>query len=216
MENITLGANISETITPDSKMDNSTIAVNALRIFYGFTAICGNSLIITCVFKYRVLRNPTNLVIANLSAADLLNGFNMVAVSVMNLTFCTGLSATHYPIKSVKQGFTQLGFLMNNLAIFYIALERFICIKLALRYNSIITFSRVMFTCVLTWICGAVFTFSIAGLDFVERPVILYCIYGVIGLGTLVCTSTLSLLLLKNRNKLLHCHRLWMEAQLKL
>ena len=69
MENITLGANISETITPDSKMDNSTIAVNALRIFYGFTAMCGNSLIITCVFKYRVLRNPTNSVIANLSAA---------------------------------------------------------------------------------------------------------------------------------------------------
>ena len=50
-------------------MDNSTIAVNALRIFYGFTAMCGNSLIITCVFKYRVLRNPTNSVIANLSAA---------------------------------------------------------------------------------------------------------------------------------------------------
>ena len=76
MENITLGANISDTIILDSKMDNSTIALNSLRIFFGLTAICGNLLIITCVFKYRILRNPTNLVIANLSAADLLNGFS--------------------------------------------------------------------------------------------------------------------------------------------
>ena len=78
---------------------------------------------------------------------------------------------------------------MNNLAIFYIALERFICIKLALRYNSIITYSRVLLTFVLTWICAAIFTFSIAILDFVERPiipVILYCIYGIFGLGTLI------------------------------
>ena len=57
---------------------------------------------------------------------------------------------------------------MNNLAIFYIALERFICIRLALRYKSIVTFSRVLITFVLTWICGAIFTFSIAVLDLVE------------------------------------------------
>ena len=165
------------------------MALSALRIFFGLTAMCGNLLIITCVLKYRILKTVTHVCIANLAAADFLNGCNMVAVSVINLTFCTGLSATHYPIKSVKQEFTHLGFLMNNLAIFYIALERFICIKLALRYNSIITYSRVLLTFVLTWICAAIFTFSIAILDFVERPiipVILYCIYGIFGLGTLI------------------------------
>ena len=195
MENITLGANISETITPDLEMNNSTIALNSLRMFFGLTAICGNLLIMTCVFKYRILRTPTHFCIANLAAADYLNGCNMVSVSVMNLTFCTGLSAAHFPIKSIKEGFTHLGFLMNNLAIFYIALERFICIKLALRYNSIITFSRVLFTFAVTWICAAIFTFSIAVLDFVERPIIRYCIYGVIGLATLVlyvCVVTIA------------------------
>ena len=99
MENITLGA----TITPDLEINNSTMALNALRIFFGLTAICGNLLIITCVFHYRLLRTATHVCIANLAAADFLNGCNMVTVSVMNLTFCTGLSATHYPIKSVKQ-----------------------------------------------------------------------------------------------------------------
>ena len=186
MENITLGANISEIIILDSKMDNSTIALNSLRIFFGLTAICGNLLIITCVFKYRILRNPTNLVIANLSAADLLNGCNMVVVSVMNLIFFAELLTTHYTFERIKHGFVNSGFLMNNMAIFYIALERFICIKLALQYNSIITFSLVLFTFVLTWICGAIFTFSIAVLDLAERPVILSCIHGIIGLGTLI------------------------------
>ena len=83
----------------------------------------------------------------------------MVAIPVMNLTFCTVLLATHYPIESIKFGFIHLG---------HIALERFICIKLALRHISIVTFSRVLFTFVLTWICGAIFTFLIAVLDLVE------------------------------------------------
>ena len=89
-------------------------------------------------------------------------------VSVMNLIFCAELLTIHYTFERIKHGFVNSGFLMNNMAIFYIALERFICIKLALQYNSIVTFSRVLFTFVLTWICGAIFTFSIAVLDFVE------------------------------------------------
>ena len=76
---------------------------------------------------------------------------------------------------------------MNNLAIFYIALERFLCIKLALRYNSIVTFRRVLLLVVLTWICGLIFTLSLfTQLDIAERLMILPYIYGAIGLGTLI------------------------------
>ena len=153
-------------------MNNSTIALNTIRIIFGLTAMCGNLLIVTCVLRYRLLKTPTNLLIANLAAADFLNGCNMFVVPIMNFAYCAGYSAAHYPIKRIKIGFVQLGFLMNNIAIFCIALERFICIKLALRYKSIVTFSRVLFTIILTWICGTIFSFSQVLLNFVERQVI--------------------------------------------
>ena len=167
-------------------MNNTSIALNTVRIIFGLTAICGNLLIVICMLRYRLLRTPTNLLIANLAAADFLNGCNMFAVPIMNLTFCSGYSSTHYSMKRIKIGFVQLGFLTNNLAIFCIALERFICIRLALRYKSIVTFSRVLFTIILTWICGVIFSFSQVPLNFAERQVIVYCINGVIMFGTVI------------------------------
>ena len=111
----------------------------------------------------------------------------MVVVPATNLTFCTGLLATHYTFERIKHGFANIGFLMNNLAIFYIALERFLCIKLALRYNSIVTSGRLLLAVVLTWICGSIFTLSLSTqLDIAERLMILPYLYGAIGLGTLI------------------------------
>ena len=168
-------------------MNNTSIALNTVRIIFGLTAICGNLLIVICVFKYKVLRTPTNLVIANLAAADLWNGSMMVALPLINFIICAGYSEklpwdTH---KGIKPRFVLLGFVMNNLAIFFIALERFICIKLALRYNSIITFSRILFTAVLTWICGAIFIFSLILFNLALRRMIIYCFYVIINVGTL-------------------------------
>ena len=109
----------------------------------------------------------------------------MVFAPATNLTFCTGLLATHF--ERIKDGLANIGFLMNNLAIFYIALEWFLCIKFALRYNSIVTFRHVLLLVVLTWICGFSFTLSLfTQLDIAERLMILPYIYGAIGLGTLI------------------------------
>ena len=186
MEDTTTGANGSGIVTPDSEMSNFTITLNIMRILLGLTAICGNSVIVACVFRYTALRTPTYYFIANLAVADFLNGCNMVAVPAMNLLVCAGLSATRFPIEGFRPGLTYLGFLMNNLAIFYIALERFICIKVALRYNSIVTFSRALLTVVFTWICGGIVTFLLAMLDLAETIIILAGICSIVSLVTVL------------------------------
>ena len=121
----------------DSKIANhsdiSTIAIvlNSTRTLFKLAAIRGNAIIILCVIWYENLKTPTNIAIANLAAADLVNGMNTVFVALLNFTFCTGYSSTLSTLWIVQQSLGFLGFLTNNVDIFYIALERFANIMLA-------------------------------------------------------------------------------------
>lgn len=135
---------------------NTAIGIYSLRICLGLVAISGNFFIIFCVTWSRSLRNPTNIVIANLAAVDFVSGVSMLLHALFNFTSCTGVLNISTTLWIVQKSLRFLGFLNNNIAVFYIALERFANIKLALRYHNIVTNERVLIGITSTWIGSAV------------------------------------------------------------
>ena len=162
LQNVTLNEIATDTnSTQVPILSNSFIVLSVIMIFFGLVAIAGNSVIILCVIQYRSLRTTTNLLIANLAVADFLHGCSWVICSAMTFADCIKIPTFSFIPNNTKVMITLLSFLANNFAVLVIALERFICIHFALRYNSILTSHRTAFTLTLTWIVCAVMCFTV-------------------------------------------------------
>ena len=174
-----------------TKIDFSKTAkgIYSLRIFLGLVAISGNFFIILCVMRFRILRNPTNIAIANLAAADFVNGLSMFLHALFNFTSCTGLLNIPTTLWIVQRSLRFLGFLTNNIAIFYIALERFAIIKLTLRYQSLVTNTRVLLCIISTWTGSTVTVILVTTFSAIRTrtALTLLCCLGAIGTVSLYC-----------------------------
>ena len=173
MQNITSELIGSENLTsPHSDITIAVVTINTLRILFGLLAIGGNFLIILCVIQYRTLRTTTNLVIANLAAANFLNGCVTLWNGLMLLTSCSGLSPASVTVETIRRVVSLCVFFGNNMAILLIAIERFLCLKLALRYNTIVTIQRAAVSIVFIWICCGALCFGV----FVKNFINLVCL----------------------------------------
>ena len=190
MDNVTEEYNVTLTDISDT-----VIFLNSLRTCFGLVSMGGNFFIILCTIQYRSLQTPTNIIIANLAGADFVNGFNMVFASVMNLTLCTGFRSASKTLWVIQKSNGFVGYLTNNIAIFYIGLERFLNIKLALRYQSVVTNSRVTGFLALTWIGCIITSIVSTSVSFeVMVKAVMPSLCGVLAIGTIflygyVCCS---------------------------
>ena len=168
-------------------MDKLAIGLNALRLIFGLIAIVSNSCIVICVIRSRPLRRPRNVLIANLSLTDILNGLTNILGASMTFVDCISLPGS---TSSEFRGLLSLfPFVANNVAIPLIAAERFFCIYSELRYKSIVTVPRVVYLLVVVWILTAVLCFTppIHVIQRIILPVILtICVLSVITLDAYV------------------------------
>ena len=120
----------------------------------------GNFIIVYVIWKSRDLHSPSFFLLGCLAAADFLVGVicqpSMVASRIAELQ---GDSSLICPLRMLQ--FMSAG-ITSNVSLFILALvsiDRLLALTLHLRYNSIVTVSRMCFAVLLTWVAAAT-TFS--------------------------------------------------------
>ena len=146
------------------------IAIGGLQ---GTLAVFSNLLVITSITKFEQLTTLTNLFILSLSVVDFMSGLTEFPVSVsLKLLWLNAenVSLSNETLSLPQKGWeiackmrlsTGMAFTFGNLmAIFYISLERFICIHYPLKYPRIVTKHIVVFAIVIKWALMCFFAVS--------------------------------------------------------
>lgn len=124
------------------------ITIHVLLII---ATIFGNSLVIKAFYKFSSLQNASNLILVSLSVADIL-------MTVSFILHLAKIIVGKTPPTHVLCGFAStISLTFNSIIILHLALisvERFIAIKFALRYHTIVTNRRVMIASVVAWLWG--------------------------------------------------------------
>ena len=120
----------------------------------------GNFIIVYVIWKSRDLHSPSFFLLGCLAAADFLVGVicqpSMVASTIAELHGDPSLICPLRMLQFMSAGIT------GNVSLFILALvsiDRLLALTLYLRYNSIVTVSRMCFAVLLTWVAAAT-TFS--------------------------------------------------------
>lgn len=158
-----------------------TLVVNSLTMF---TAVVGNLLILIAVSKTRRLYSPSNVLLCCLALSDLLVGLLAQPCFVGHKI---GELTNNFRIYCITRvvaettGFITVG--VSTLTLTAISVEKYLALKLHLRYREVITCKKVLYIAGSFW----VLLFILAGLRFV--------VYGKIfdGAVVLVLVLTLSL-----------------------
>ena len=133
-----------------------------LRMLIGTFTLFVNGLTLHCIRSYDYLRTPTNCLVAGLALADFLSGF---LPALLLATYLTQGYPYWIPICLTSETLKMTSMGANIWFIFWIALDRFIYISRPLRYQVLVTQSRVRCILVATWIwCITAGGLSILGL----------------------------------------------------
>ena len=134
----------------------------ALRMLIGTFTLFVNGLTLHCIRSYDYLRTPTNFLVAGLALANFLAGF---LPALLLATYLTQGYPYWIPICLTSETLKVTSVKANIWFIFWIALDRFVYISRPLRYQALVTQSRVTCILVATWIwCITSGCLSILGL----------------------------------------------------
>ncbi|KAL9974062.1 hypothetical protein ACROYT_G011059 [Oculina patagonica] len=113
--------------------------------------IFGNSLVIKAFYKFPSLQTASNTILVSLSVADILMTVDFI-LHIANII--VGKQSHPQVLCSLASTFS-LAF--NSIIILHLALisiERFLAVKFALRYHTIVTYRRVVISSVMVWLWG--------------------------------------------------------------
>ena len=119
--------------------------------------IFGNFLVIKAFHKFPSLQNASNTILASLSVADILMTVDFM-LHIANIII--GKESHPRVICSLASSFNLT---FNSIIILHLALisiERFIAIKFALRYHTIVTYRRAIIASIVIWLWGIMVSFG--------------------------------------------------------
>ena len=145
---------INTTGSPDSFPKEPPIGIKivfvSLYVLLTIGTIFGNLLVITAFWKFSNLRKASNSILVSLSVADIL----MAVVFVLHITNILGPKTSPHQLCGAT---SMLNLTFNSIIILQLALisvERFIAVKLSLRYQSIVTNRRALIASIAVWLWG--------------------------------------------------------------
>ena len=113
------------------------------------------SLVISTIVKTRALHNVHNILIVNLMVADIVGlAATTFQTTGMIFAYITGLPD---PFRCDMLHFFQFPIIVTTHTFAMLSLEKFIAIKYALRYNTIITHRRAYLAIAIDWIIALLF-----------------------------------------------------------
>ena len=142
-------------------MYSSTLALSALHFLTAVIAISGNGLVIAAICKTQSLHTPSNSLLCYLAITDFLTGLITQPSTSMALI---SRSFGHYQTFCAAQLVSFMaGYFLSGVSFFTLALvsvDRFLAIHLHLRYESLVTISRLFMVeaCLAIVVFGTVLT----------------------------------------------------------
>ena len=137
-----------------------TILLSALNLFLSCTALIGNVLILTTIWKTPSLHTATNFLLVNLAVSDLAVGLvgHPLFVTALLVRLYHPLNAVSFLLWKIFN--TLISFLCGAsfFTITAIGIDRLLALQLHLRYNAVVTPFRVVWIIFLIWVVSAVFS----------------------------------------------------------
>ena len=138
--------------TPATHITN--IALVVINSLTALSAIVGNILILLAVTRTPALRTPSNTLLCCLAFADFLVGLVVQPMNALQIVFELQRNVKAFCVTEVitTGSLSWICAGVSFLVISAIAVERFLAIKLHLRYEELVTVRRVLFVVLCFWI----------------------------------------------------------------
>ena len=140
-----------------------TVVLNSL---FSVTAVCGNAFIIIVIWRREVLHVPSNIFLCCLAISDLLVGLiSQPAFVIYKVAEIKGYFNVYCAARMLQ---SYSGRLFSGVSLFTlcaISVDRYLALKLHLRYTAVVTVTRVLATVIGFWLFFA----TNIGLRFVIR-----------------------------------------------
>lgn len=144
---------------------NHTVTICVINVLLSATALFGNAVILITIWKTSSLHSASYMLLSSLAVSDLFVGLVVQPLFALFLLF-NNFDPVPLHISAV---FLTLVSLMNVTAI---AIDRFLALRLHLRYNALVTTSRVKLILICIWLFSAVVSIPYLGLKYF-RPLLL-------------------------------------------
>ena len=110
--------------------------------------LCGNTLTISVIYKYKYLRTKTNALVCSLSFGDLFVGISLIPETVFGIfNAYDANSLESFIFFSIK----QTGYMISVSHIAFVASERYIYVMYPLRYHSLVTVNLIKCILCICW-----------------------------------------------------------------
>ncbi|XP_050977628.1 olfactory receptor 6N1-like [Labeo rohita] len=149
-----------------------------------------NSINLCIISTNRHLHKPMYILICNLAVVDII--FSSSCSTTMISVLLAEIKTVSYHSCISRTFFAHLGDVTECLALTLMAIDRLIAIRLPLRYQSIVTNSRILLFIFLTWLAGfAVIGYLISVVDNVPycQPVIRYVFCNYVSMMRAACVG---------------------------
>lgn len=155
--NQSYGMSTNATVVGDSSDVFNTAeryVAGTATVIIATAALIGNGLVFGAFIRFRKLRRPTNYFIVNLAVCDFL-------VGCLPITFWASYLFTNKPAR-VQGEFDVIYWLWEGLDVLcgigsatslaFVAIDRYVCIKDALRYHALVTTTTFYFCLAIIWL----------------------------------------------------------------
>lgn len=132
----------------------TNIILVVMNLLTALSATVGNSLILLSVWRTPNLRTPSNILLCCLAFADFLVGLIVQPTNALQIIFEIKQNLQAYCVAKILTtgSLSWICAGVSFLVITAISVERFLAIKLHLRYESIVTVRRVLLVVLIFWV----------------------------------------------------------------
>ena len=148
------GKNIFEFNRYSEQELNYFTAMGVINAVLCFTAVLGNSAILTAVWKTPSLHSVANILLANLAVSDLAVG--LVGQPLLVVFLLTGKGT----VRVLANIFVSIFCFTSFSTMLAIAIDRLLALQLHLRYKTVVTPFRATWVVISTWVFSGVFTIA--------------------------------------------------------
>ena len=158
MENLTRHANVSNN-KGSTASQSIFVFLPALNIFLSITASLGNAFILIALHKVTSVHPPTKLLFRCLAVTDLWVGvivqpiYVMILLDVYAATITINSSITHY-FGEIQRALSLALCGVSVFASTAISVDRFVALKMGIRYRQVVSLMRVRTAITCFWLIG--------------------------------------------------------------
>ena len=146
----------NDTVTWHNALSFGNIIMAVLNSILSVMTVCGNAFVISVIWKREVLHVPSNILLCCLAVSDLLVGLiSQPSFVIYKVTEMKGPLAIYFAAYKVGLCSSYLFSGVSLLTMCAISVDRYLAVKLHLRYTAVVTMTRVLAAVFSFWLLCA-------------------------------------------------------------